>query len=86
MNKEDANKTLSGLSDAQLRIELQKRKSLLLAFTVIMLALLGFAVYNATHRGAMIFSVMPLIFSPVFIGIQKNYGAARLEMKSRSLE
>lgn len=84
-NDDKTIRPLSELSDEELVQEFKKRKTMSHLYIVIIVLMMAFSVYNATRKGAMIFSIMPLIFMPIFVTIQKNYNAAKAEMKARNL-
>ena len=75
-------KNLTELSDEELLQELKKAKQQRIIITIGMGFSVGIAIYNATHYGSLILTIILLIV-PFQLSKYSNYESVKKEMESR---
>lgn len=79
-------KKLTDLTEQELIIEQKKRKSINISYSFIMGMTIGVTVYGFIKNGLSFFTILPIIFFPIFIINWKNYKEAKNEIKSRNIK
>jgi hypothetical protein len=74
---------LTKLTEQELMQEEKKQKSSFTAFKILMGLMVVAAVWNATHKGALFISCLPLFFMSFLANLDKNYKAVQSEIESR---
>jgi hypothetical protein len=77
---------LAQLTQEELTQEEKKQKSSFTAFKILMGLMVVAAVWNATHKGALFISCLPLIFMTFLVNLDKNYKAVQAEIQSRKVQ
>ena len=75
---------LTHLTDEQLFSEQQKRKTNFISIAVVMFALVVVAVMNYIAGNPLIFSILPIIFLPIFMKHRMAFFAIKNEIASRA--
>ncbi|TDE47044.1 hypothetical protein E0I26_02855 [Flavobacterium rhamnosiphilum] len=78
-------KRLTDLTEQELIIEQKKRKSISTSYSFIMGMMIGITVYGFIKNGLSFFSLLPIIFLPIFIMNWNNYKEVKNEIKSRNI-
>lgn len=76
---------LSHLSNEVLIKSYKTSKAIYIGFIIVFILMIVGAIVITVKKGFGIFTMMPIIFSPVFIANIFNYGKIKEEMKSRNL-
>lgn len=74
---------LEQLSDEALTQAAKKQKSNLTLFIIFLCFMMGIAIWNATHKGSLIISFLPLFLMPILGKLDKNYKAVKAEIEAR---
>lgn len=77
---------LTDLTDQELILEQKKRKSTSISYSIIIGIMIGVSIYGYIKNGFSFFTVMPVMFFPIFIINWKNYQEAINEVKSRNIK
>lgn len=78
-------KKLTDLTEEDLIIEQKKRKSNSISYSFIMGIMIGVTVYGFIKNGFSFFTILPILFFPIFIMNWKNYNEVKNEIKSRNI-
>lgn len=76
---------LSHLSNEELIKSFKTAKAIYIGFIAVFIILIFVAVFITVKKGFGVFTMMPLVFMPIFIANIFNYGKIKEEMKSRKL-
>lgn len=78
-------KKLSELTAEELTAEEKKRKGIYIAFSMLIGVMTGVSIYGSVKNGFSFFTVMPIIFFPLFLLNLKQYKDVKKEIKSRNI-
>lgn len=78
-------KKLSELTAEELTAEEKKRKGIYIAFSMLIGIMTGVSIYGSVKNGFSFFTVMPIIFFPLFLLNLKQYKDVKKEIKSRNI-
>lgn len=65
-------------------MEEKKRKGIYIAFFVLIIIMMGVSIFSFARKGFTFFTVMPILFFPLFLMNLKNYTDVKKEIKSRN--
>jgi uncharacterized membrane protein len=74
---------LKKLTEQELMEEEKKQKDGVITLRVITGLLMVVAIYNATHKGSLMISCLPLFILTFFLQAEENYKALQSEIQSR---
>lgn len=77
-------KKLAELTVQELMLEEKKRKAIYIAFAALIGIMAGASIFGFILKGFTFFTVMPLLFTPLFLMNLKNYQDVKKEIKSRN--
>lgn len=78
-------KKLSELTAEELTAEEKKRKGIYIAFSMLIGIMTGVSIYGSVKNGFSFFTVMPIIFFPLFLLNLKQYKDVKKEIKFRNI-
>lgn len=78
-------KKLSELTAEELTAEEKKRKGIYIVFSMLIGVMTGVSIYGSVKNGFSFFTVMPIIFFPLFLLNLKQYKDVKKEIKSRNI-
>ena len=74
---------LSELSDAELVQAEKKQKQSLRLYGVFVIFMMSFAVWNATHKGSILLSFLPLFLIPILGKLDRKHKELKAEIELR---
>lgn len=78
-------KKLSELTAEELTAEEKKRKGIYIVFSMLIGVMTGVSIYGSVKNGFSFFTVMPIIFFPLFLLNLKQYKDVKKEIKFRNI-
>ncbi|MCM5528306.1 hypothetical protein [Parasegetibacter sp. NRK P23] len=75
----------SELTAEELTAEEKKRKGIYIVFSMLIGVMTGVSIYGSVKNGFSFFTVMPIIFFPLFLLNLKQYKEVKKEIKSRNI-